>query len=508
MNSLIQTYTLENGIHCKKITVETAIRRGIPGFQIGGASGNQREIAERVKTALQSIMIDCPYKSIIVNLAPSGIKKIGSHYDLAIAVSLLFHISDVIKKSFINTLDLNCTIFIGELSLMGDLIPVQSIHTFIQNAINDGIQNIILPEKNMEDIVNSLPLNIFPIGNLKEILNTSLKRESGKIFLKVEKTASSEFDSYKFPYHVLRAMMIAAAGWHSILFIGPPGTGKSTAARLLSYLMPEPNSKELLEIFNISHSNSKIKKSYTVQRPIRIPHHTATAKSMVGGGYPVEHGEVTRAHNGILILDEMAEFSRSTLQCLREPMQEKNVFIARGSESIKFPANFLFSATSNPCSCGYLGSNIRACICKPSSIESYRKKLMGPLRDRIELEVIVDGGKENNSTLRYSDIKALIGKAIQAQNRRFKNYRYNFNSEIEENDLAHLCSLEDVEGAEMLFNSTRFSHRVISGITRIARTIADLSGNEKIKSENLMEALSFRILDEYWPESSSHFIKK
>ena len=479
------------------MTIEVFLSGGLPAFTIVGmAETAVRESKDRVRGALLSSGFEFPQQRITVNLGPAEMKKSGGRYDLAIALGIL-----AARKQFPKDA-LNDVEVYGELSLSGDLRSVPGILPAVLRAQVLG-RKVIVPQAN--EVEASLACSkVYPAKSLSEITAHLAGREPIGV---VEKTdlakvdpASNNLSDVRGQQQAKRALEIAAAGGHNLLFIGPPGTGKSMLARRLPGILPTMSDDEALETAAIdSVLGLPVAMNGWRQRPFRSPHHTASAAALVGGGPGPRPGEISRAHNGVLFLDELPEFNRRALEVLREPLEMGRISISRAAGQAEYPANFQLIAAMNPCPCGYLGDRLSDCRCSGDRVAAYRRKISGPLLDRIDLHVEVprpstellrrsESGGESSQTVRERVEKAW---AVQIDRGGVNNAR------LGGEDLIEACQASDecwglLEKAAERFNLSARAHQ---RVLRVARTIADLAGDNTITPPQVAEALSLRCLD-------------
>lgn len=496
------------GVESIPVHVEADVGDGLPSFSMVGFLSTQvKEAQERVRTALKNSGIRMEPKRITVNLAPADLRKSGTAFDLPIAVAIAAAYGKIAAEK------LKGILIAGELSLNGEVLPVCGSLLLAEGAAKMGCHTCILPQENVKEGAAVQGIRIIGVCSLTQtlcFLKEEAEIEPGKWHTEEESNENrpkEDFADISGQESAKRAAEIAVAGFHNLLMVGPPGSGKSMIARRIPTILPKMTWEERLELTKIYSIMGLLPPAGPIlkNRPFRAPHHTITAKAMAGGGMIPRPGEVSLAHNGVLFLDELAEFSRDTLEVLRQPMEEKQVSIARGGRTYCFPANFMVVAAMNPCPCGYY-PDLEKCTCTHTAVQRYLGKISGPLLDRIDLTVevpVVRFGtlKEEKGREYSAEIRDRICGARQIQQRRYQEYGFLYNSQLTASAMKTVCRLGKKEQTLMknAFEKLDLSVRSYYRTLKVARTIADLAGCETITCEHLGEALCYRSVNKkYW----------
>ncbi len=502
--------------------VEVDASDGLPSFNmVGYLSSEVREASDRVKVALKNSGFKIPAMHVTVNLSPAGIRKEGVALDLPIAIGMLASLSEI-DSDFLKD-----TLFLGELGLDGEVKPVRGVLPIARCAKENGIKTLIIPYDNAKEGAVVQGIKVIGVKSLPEVV-AYISCEKDKRNNLIEPTVVDiakvfEADSYSNmdvdfadingQSAVKRAVEVAAAGFHHLLMIGPPGSGKSMVAKRIPTILPPLSEEEALEVSTIYSVSGMLDTNAPLmtRRPFMNPHHSITETALTGGGMVPKPGVISRAHRGVLFLDELAEFKASTLDILRQPIEDKKINIARANGTFTYPSDFQLVCATNPCKCGYY-PDMNKCRCTEKEIKRYLSHISGPILDRIDIcveapKVDVSDLNNNNSLNESSKtIRERVLKARKIQEERFKGTRLKFNSDMSPNDIKRYCGLGMKEKAyiERIFYTMDLSARAYHRTIRVARTIADLDGSERIKEIHLTEAVCYRMADsKYWNNSKT-----
>ena len=499
------------GLDTYEISVEVDLNLGVPHFMVVGLPDLAvNEAKDRVRSAIKNSGLLFPAKKIIVNLAPADIKKMGSCYDLPIAVGIL---------AADDTIDAQTTkdyAFVGELSLDGSLKAVSSVLPTVIGLKKLGINNIIVPEDNKYEAALVPEINVYAAKNLNDVVNHFATDETHvsleKVSVDINKMLANvkeedylfDFKDVKGQTKAKKALEIAAAGGHNLLMVGPPGSGKTLLSKCFASILPPLEVEEALEITKIYSIAGLLTKDMPLisKRPFRVVHHSASSVGIIGGGQNPKPGEITLAHRGVLFLDEIVEFPRPVLEVLRQPLEDGKIAISRAKMAVEYPSDFILLASMNPCPCGHLGDSQKACVCNDFQIERYRARLSGPLLDRIDMQIEVPrlSSDELLNTAAVGESSAKIRKRVvnarKIQAERYKDYDIFTNSELTPNLVKKFCEVDEASKMMLKTAISKFSlsGRAYDRILKLSRTIADLDGSENIQSRHIAQCLQYRTL--------------
>ena len=519
-----------DGISGRRVTVESDVTDGLPTFSlVGFLASETREAAERVRSALRNSGVHFSPEHVTINLAPASLHKEGALFDLAIAISLMgaygFFPQDALKG----------ILFLGELSLNGELHSVRGVLEIVSHARDYGCDTVIIPRGNLLEGCVVRNVEVLGADNLNQVIHFLMDRACGEIFLQEdsyyepplipplpmetarvdpeqlrreqEEGLGVDFSQVRGQELLRRAAEIAVSGFHNLLMIGPPGAGKTMTAMRIPTILPETTAEEALQITKIHSIAGTLPEDMGLMmtRPFRAPHHTVTAAALCGGGTPPKPGEISLAHRGVLYLDELSEYDKALLDMLRQPLEDGNVRISRVRGTFTFPAKFILIASMNPCSCGYFPDR-SVCTCTNAQVRRYLSRISMPFLDRIDMcveahkvryeELAGNGEYESSAAIRQR-----VTKAAAVQEERYKGTPYRFNGDLNTDGIRRFCELNK-EGKQMMkeiYEVMGLTARSYNRILKVSRTIADLAGSDRILTEHLAEAVSYRAVDrKYW----------